>query len=207
MRKEFIVSFIENQLKQIEMEKDIEIKTLQLEIDRLKNELSKKELEYKKNMTDQHIEHQNDLKKATLIRWSEDGKYYNIKDFCFVGRHIFFIKATELKQWLYQQGILDKINDKYIPNENSDICKLIDNELYIQYSFIRNKIVFLRSLIFMGDIENINEIVKTYKDNKDMVIEQMANTVYVECKQRSEEFKEYKENKYFVESKEKESIR
>lgn len=54
----------------------------------------------------------------------------------------------------------------------------------------------LRALIFLGENENIDEAVNIYKKNKKVLIEQMANTVYVECKQRSVEFKEHRENKF-----------
>lgn len=46
-----------------------------------------------------------------------------------------------------------------------------------------------------------------YENVKDSYLEKMANTVYVECKQRSEEFREHKENKFFVEDKQQQKIK
>lgn len=136
------------------------------------------------------------VEEATHIKWDKTGEYYNLKDFCRVTRDLLFIKETELKQWLFQQGVLKNENNKYTPN--NDICTLIDNELYIKYEFIRNKILLLRSLVFLGDEDLLKGIVDKYRDDKKIIVEQMANTVYVECKQRSVEFKEHRENKFFI---------
>lgn len=143
--------------------------------------------------------HKDELSQATRIKWDKTGKYYNLSDFCNVTRDLLFIKENELKQWLYQQEILIIENNKYIPNPNNDICILLDNELYIKYEFIRNKIMLLRSFIFIGDINDIQYAVDKYQENKDVVLEQMSNIVYVECKQRSVEFQECKDNKFFIE--------
>lgn len=170
-------------LQEIKTEYENKISSLELEIENLKK--SKKE----------------EILKSTMIRWDESGEYYNLSDFCRVSKCLLFIKESELKQWLNQQGILKIENEKYIPNENSDICILIDNELYISYKFIREKIMCLRTLVFLGDDESIDRIVNIYKDKKDAIIEQMANTVYVECKNRSLEFREHRDNKFFLENK------
>jgi hypothetical protein len=61
--------------------------------------------------------------------------------------------------------------------------------------------MFLRSLIFVGDENEIQDMVDEYRDSKKVIVEQMANTVYVECKQRSLEFREHRDNKFFLESK------
>lgn len=170
-------------LQEIKLEYENKINSLELEIENLKK--SKKE----------------EILKATMIRWDESGEYYNLSDFCRVSKCLLFIKETELKQWLAQQGFLKKENDKYIPSEDNDVCIMIDNELYIKYEYIRNTILLLRSLIFVGDEDDIQDIVDDYKDSKKVIIEQMANTVYVECKQRSVEFREHRENKFFLENK------
>ena len=116
-----------------------------------------------------------------------------------MSRDLLFIKENQLKQWLYQKEILLSENNKYIPNPDSDICILVDNELYIKYEFIRNKIMLLRSFIFIGSIDDIKSAVDTYKNDKDVLLEEMSNTVYIECKQRSVEFQECKDNKFFLE--------
>lgn len=172
------VECIENKYKLKEYE-------LKSEIERLNNKI--------KNMEKEHSKYEVE---STRIRWDDTGKYYNLKDFCRVTRDLLFIKENELKQWLKQQDILKIENDKYIPN--CAICILVDGELYISYEFIREKIMTLRTLIFLGDNENIDEAINIYKKNKKVLIEQMANTVYVECKQRSVEFKEHRENKFFI---------
>lgn len=207
MRKELIYSFIENQIQQINTEYESIIKDLKHEISELKHRLNEKEQETEHKIKELIELNKIELLNATSIKWSKDGRYYNLRDFCRVTKHLFFIKETELKQWLFQQEILEKSNDLYIPRKGNDICKIIDNELYIEYSFIRKKIVLLRSLIFIGDSDNIDKTVKSYKENKSIAIEQMANTVYVECKQRSEEFREHKENKFFVEDKKQQKIK
>ncbi len=46
------------------------------------------------------------VEEATHIKWDKTGEYYNLKDFCRVTRDLLFIKETELKQWLFQQGVL-----------------------------------------------------------------------------------------------------
>lgn len=165
-----------------------EEKQYELKIKSLENEI--KSLKQK---------HKGELLQATRIKWDKTGKYYNLSDFCNVTRDLLFIKENELKQWLYQQEILIIENNKYIPNPNNDICILLDNELYIKYEFIRNKIMLLRSFIFIGDINDIQYAVDKYQENKDVVLEQMSNIVYVECKQRSVEFQECKDNKFFIE--------
>ena len=101
---------------------------------------------------------------STRIRWDDTGKYYNLKDFCRITRDLLFIKENELKQWLKQQDILKIENDKYTPN--CSICILVDGELYVSYEFIREKIMTLRALIFLGENENIDEAVNIYKKNK-----------------------------------------
>lgn len=165
-----------------------EEKQYELKIKSLENEI--KSLKQK---------HKGELLQATRIKWDKTGKYYNLSDFCNVTRDLLFIKENELKQWLYQQEILTVENNKYIPNPNNNISILVDNELYIKYEFIRETIMGLRTLVFLGDKHSIDTFVKNYKDNKQYVIEQMANTVYVECKQRSVEFQECKDNKFFIE--------
>lgn len=177
------------------------VKVVQNEFERLDLKYKSKITELENTIKELKKEHQNELLNATHIRWDESGKYYNLKDFCRVSRDLLFIKETELKQWLNQQEILKIENDKYVPNDSSDICILIDNELYIKYSFIREELMTLRTLIFLGDNKIIDNIVKNYKDSKEVFIEQMANTVYVECKQRSEEFREHRDNKFFLDSK------
>lgn len=197
---------VENKISEIKLNYEKEILEMQKTILKYENQLQKEREESKKNIERLEQCHIKELKKATSIRWIDNGKYYNLSDFCRVSKSIFFIKETELKQWLFQQGHLTQANDKYIPTV-SGVCKVYDNELYIDYKFIRSTIILLRSFIYVGEAEDIKTFFEAYQDNKPTIIEQMANTVYVECKQRSEEFKEYKENKYFVESKEKESIR
>lgn len=86
------------------------------------------------------------------------------------------------------------------------LCIIFEGELYIKYSFIRKELMTLRTLIFLGDNKIIDNIVKNYKDSKEVFIEQMANTVYVECKQRSEEFREHRDNKFFLDSKDIEEV-
>lgn len=177
------------------------IKVIESEMERIDLKYKSKITELENTIKELKQENKNILLNATHIKWDDTGKYYNLKDFCRVSRDLLFIKETELKQWLNQQEILKIENDKYVPNDSSDICILIDNELYIKYSFIREELMALRTLIFLGDNKVIDNIVKNYKDSKEVFIEQMANTVYVECKQRSVEFREHRDNKFFINNK------
>lgn len=177
------------------------IKVIESEMERIDLKYKSKITELENTIKELKQENKNILLNATHIKWDDTGKYYNLKDFCRVSRDLLFIKETELKQWLYKQEILKIENDKYIPNDNSDICIIFEGELYIKYSFIRKELMTLRTLIFLGDNKIIDNIVKNYKDSKEVFIEQMANTVYVECKQRSEEFREHRDNKFFLDSK------
>lgn len=101
---------------------------MELIIKVIENEMERIDLKYKSKITELENtikelkqENKNILLNATHIKWDDTGKYYNLKDFCRVSRDLLFIKETELKQWLYKQEILKIENDKYIPNDNSDI--------------------------------------------------------------------------------------
>lgn len=192
---------VENKISEVKLTYEKEMLEMQKTILKYKNQLQKEREEAKKTIERLEQCHIKELKKATSISWIDNGKYYNLSDFCRVSKYIFFIKETELKQWLFQQGHLIQINDKYIPTD-SGVCKLHDNELYIDYNFIRGTIILLRSFIYVGETEDIQTFFETYQDNKPTIIEQMANTVYVECKQRSQEFREHRENKYFIDGRE-----
>lgn len=189
---EVIKRMIENEIEKVELRGKIKLNEMKSEYEDRINDLQNKIEQLKKSKKEEVL-------KANIIRWDESGAYYNLSDFCRVSKYLLFIKETELKQWLHQQGILKIEDEKYVPN--NDICILIDNELYIKYEYIRNHIMFLRSLIFVGDEDEIQDMVDEYRDSKKVIVEQMANTVYVECKQRSLEFREHRDNKFFLESK------
>lgn len=189
---EVIKRMIENEIEKVELKGQIKLNEMKSEYEDRISDLQNKIEQLKKSKKEEAL-------KANIIRWDESGIYYNLSDFCRVSKYLLFIKETELKQWLHQQGILKIEDEKYVPN--NDICILIDNELYIKYEYIRNHIMFLRSLIFVGDENEIQDMVDEYRDSKKVIVEQMANTVYVECKQRSLEFREHRDNKFFLESK------
>lgn len=189
---EVIKRMIENEIEKVDLKGKIKLNEMKSEYEDRINDLQNKIEQLKKSKKEEVL-------KANIIRWDESGTYYNLSDFCRVSKYLLFIKETELKQWLHQQGILKIEDEKYVPN--NDICILIDNELYIKYEYIRNHIMFLRSLIFVGDENEIQDMVDEYRDSKKVIVEQMANTVYVECKQRSLEFREHRDNKFFLESK------
>lgn len=134
---------------------------------------------------------------ALKMRLSECRKYCNLKDFCRISTSLLFIKEDELKQWMYQQGFLVRTENKYIANKESDICIMVDNEIYVKYEFIRKHILLLRTLVYIGDSDSVNTIIDDFEENKETIIEQMANTVYVSYKQNSNEFKHHKDNRYF----------
>ena len=189
---EVIKRMIENEIEKVELKGQIKLNEMKSEYEDKINDLQNNIEQLKKSKKEEVL-------KANIIRWDESGTYYNLSDFCRVSKYLLFIKETELKQWLHQQGTLKIEDEKYVPN--NDICLLIENELYIKYEYIRNHIMFLRSLIFVGDENEIQDMVDEYRDSKKVIVEQMANTVYVECKQRSLEFREHRDNKFFLESK------
>ncbi|MGL6023200.1 MAG: hypothetical protein ACRC0F_01155, partial [Cetobacterium sp.] len=67
-------------------------------------------------------------------------------------------------------------NGGYIGNGVDSID--IDGELYVSIEQLR-KILTLRSLVLIGEDDRIDKVVSNFKNNKDLLVEQMANTVYV----------------------------
>lgn len=163
--------------------------------DELRNQVDRfKSIEEENNKTIEQLKSQ-----RNLIRWDKTGEYYNLKDFCIASKYIFFFKENELKQYLLNMGVLEKENDKYVPNKKDNTAILIDNEIYIKYTYIRNHLILLRSLVFMGYGETLTNIVKDLKSSYDILTEKLGNTVYIECKQRSFEFRNCRENQNFIE--------
>lgn len=139
---------------------------------------------------------------ALRLRLYDNGKYCSVSDFCRLSRSLLFIKETELKQWLLQQGVLARDNEKYVPNKDNNTCVFVENEMYIKYEFVRKNVLFLRTLIYVGDDAEVRDFVDEFSDNKEILVEQMANTVYVAYKQNSNEFRHHKENRFFIENEE-----
>ncbi|MGL4999928.1 MAG: hypothetical protein ACRC5T_13275, partial [Cetobacterium sp.] len=140
-------------------------------------------------------EHKIELEKTHTIRWDGSKKYFCLTDFCRNMRGVFFIKETELKQYLLQTDVLSSENGGYIGNGVDSID--IDGELYVSIEQLR-KILTLRSLVLIGEDDRIDRVISNFKNNKDLLVEQMANTVYVQCKQKSEEFKLHRENVHYM---------
>jgi hypothetical protein len=84
--------------------------------------------------------------------------------------------------------ILDKDNGVYIPNKHSTISKCEDGELYVKDSYLR-RLLALRSMTAIGSEKDLDTFVQKFNDKRDVIIETMANTVYVEYKQNSFEFR------------------
>ncbi|MGL5099489.1 MAG: hypothetical protein ACRC6B_05570 [Fusobacteriaceae bacterium] len=139
--------------------------------------------------------HKEEIKNTHIIRWDESKKYFNLTDFCRNLKGLLFIKESEIKQYLLQTQVVKIENDNYVGNGEESIT--VDGELYISNEQLR-KIILLRSLIFIGDDSLLDEAVNMFKENRDLVIEQMANTVYVKCKHKSEEFKAHRENVHYL---------
>jgi hypothetical protein len=158
-----------------------------------KEELAKIEDLYKNKLLAMKTE----TSELNRIRWDESKKYFSIKDFCRNTRDLLFIKEDSLKQHYLSVGILKKENDKYVPNNKS--AKLVENEVYVEYSQLR-KLLAVRSMIFF-DCETMDNILNTFRENSDIMTEQMGSTVYVDCRQRSEEFRNHRESIYFNEEK------
>lgn len=186
---ETIIEIIKHEIERIKLKYKVEINDRDREILELKNKIAKLKKENKIKLI-----------KSTKIRWSEDKRYYNLSDFCRVSRDILFINETNLKQYLETEGILIKKDNKYIPSNTTDLCIFVNNELYIDYSYIRNHIMFLRTCIYLDKDESLEDFIQIYYTHKDILCEKMSNTVYVECKQRSKEFSKCKENKFFTNS-------
>ena len=197
MIKETVIAVIDNGLKTIESKHNLEIAKLKYENEKLIKKMNDIEEHYLKKEKEMILAYENSSNK---IRWDESGEYYNLKDFCIASKFILFFKENELKQYLLECNHLvkDKNNGKYIPNLDSDICILIDGEIYIKYSFIRSNLMFLRTAIFIGNNDEMKKLSKIFYDNQDILTEKMGNTVYVDCKQRSHEFRNCRENKYFI---------
>lgn len=190
---ETIIKVIKSEMEKVELKHKVELYEKEKEILNLKKEIEELKNNNKLN-----------LLKANRIRWSEDGKYYNLSDFCRVTKDLLFINETSLKQFLLQEGVLIKQNDKYIPTDDIDTCILIDNELYIDYDYIRGTIMFMRTCIYLD--EELKSYIKVYNKNQDVLREKMSNTVYIDCKQRSKEFQRCKENKFFIKDNEVKNI-
>ena len=205
-----VVNLIEQEIELIESKHKLEIlkikemyeslldeknKIIKSKDDELRNQVDRfKSIEEENNKTIEQLKSQ-----RNLIRWDKTGEYYNLKDFCIASKYIFFFKENELKQYLLNMGVLEKENDKYVPNKKDNTAILIDNEIYIKYTYIRNHLILLRSLVFMGYGETLTNIVKDLKSSYDILTEKLGNTVYIECKQRSFEFRNCRENQNFIE--------
>ena len=151
--------------------------------------------EHSKVLENLNIEHKKELNKTHIIRWDSSKKFFNLSDFCRNMRGILFIKETELKQYFETRGYLIREDDKYLANNDETI--MVGNEIYVSNEILR-MLMTIRGLVFIGDDIAIDEMVGSFKDNKDLLIEQMSNTVYVQCKQKSEEFKAHRENIHYL---------
>ncbi|MGL6025122.1 MAG: hypothetical protein ACRC0F_10965, partial [Cetobacterium sp.] len=130
------------------------------------------------------------------IKWDSSKKYFNLSDFCRNTRGMLFIKESELKQYFESCGYLTKnALGKYVVN--NDETMELDGEIYVSHSILR-RIMTIRGLICIGEDSDIDEMVSSFKNNKNLLVEQMANTVYVQCKQKSEEFKLHRENVHYM---------
>lgn len=181
-------------------------KMLELVLEKHNKELELLKYRHKEELELQKANYENVINKgrealllANRIRWDESGKYFSLKDFCRNTRDLLFLKEDGLKQYYASVGVLKKEKDKYIPNNEYAI--LVDNELFIEYSCLR-KLIAVRSMIFFGEENVIDTMLQNFKENSDLITEQMGNTVYVECKQRSEEFKNHRENVNHIENRE-----
>ncbi|MGL4425887.1 MAG: hypothetical protein ACRCZ0_06310 [Cetobacterium sp.] len=144
------------------------------EIARLKNEV---------------IRLKEEVKSATTIRKSDDGKYFNLKDFCRIQKDFLFIDENGMKQFLFQRKVLTKINDKYVPSDNQVNAVEIGGEIFVFYNYLRS-ILTMRSLLLIGEDDDITKFVRRYTDNKVLINEQLSNMVYVDYKQTSFEFRD-----------------
>lgn len=168
-------------------------------------EILKKETEYENRIALLEAENKRlieenkmSVNNAIKLRLSKRSKYCSLKDFCRISTYLLFIKETELKQWLFQQGYLVKEGDKYVSNNQYDVCIMVGDEVYIKYEFIRKQVFLLRTLVYIGDSEDVRDLVDEFDDKKEAIVEQMANTVYVSYKQKSHEFRDHKSNKFFI---------
>ena len=156
-----------------------------------------KELEIKNIQLEQKINVIKD-EVLTLRLYGDKNQYCSLEDFCRITKNIYYIKAQQLKQWLYQQDILDRYNDKYIPNKNSNICILYNSELYIKYEYIRKNILLLRDFIYTSNKDEVLDLLGQFFNQQDILTEEIGNTVYVAYKQNSNEFRKCKGNKFSI---------
>lgn len=172
---------------------ELERRKIEKEIEELK-EKHEKQLEELKQFYESRIEYEKN--EALKIRTYEN-QYQNLSDFCRVTKNFFFFKENELKQYLLNKRVLkrDERSGKYIPA--SDKAVLVDNELFVDYEWLRSQLIFVRTMLYFDEY-NYEKAVDTFFKNKDEEVSNIANTVFVECKQRSKEFREHKENKYYI---------
>lgn len=184
---------IESVMNYYNMEKE----KMELEIEKLK-----KEKEEIKDIYENKIKIA--VHNATRIR-NYNG-YQNLSDFCRTTKDFLFFKENELKQYLTKIGFLVRDeNNKYVPNKNNKECILVDGELYIDYNWLREELIFIRTMLYFD--KDLYELkYKQFENRKETIVNDIANTVRVECKQRSKEFREHKENMHYVENKKIEKI-
>ncbi|MGL5962188.1 MAG: hypothetical protein ACRCZ0_09600 [Cetobacterium sp.] len=134
------------------------------------------------------------LNKATVIRKSECGGFINLSDFCRVQKDFLEINEDNFKQYMLSKGFLTRNeNDKYIPSATSTVAIMIDSDLYINNRYAR-QMLLMRSMIFVGDDNVLNDMFELFQADKNRIIEQIGSTVYVDYRQKSYEFRALSEN-------------
>ncbi|MGL4998394.1 MAG: hypothetical protein ACRCZ9_08665 [Fusobacteriaceae bacterium] len=139
------------------------------------------------------------LKESTSIRKDCSEMYVNLDDFCRVTKDLLAVEKNKLKQYLLKSGILcrDEIKGVYVPNKNDSQfnAKIQDGMLYIKDSYIR-KMLAIRSFTAIGDETSLEWFFKSFTKKRDILIENMSNTVFVEYKQNSYEFRNLESSMY-----------
>ncbi|MGL5646947.1 MAG: hypothetical protein ACRDDY_03770 [Clostridium sp.] len=136
----------------------------------------------------------NKLKDANNIR-RIDEQFLNLSDFCRVQKEFLYLDKSGMKQFLFQRGVLKKVNNKYVPHEDKKFVKEHEGELYVSYNYLRS-VLAMRSLVMIGNEEDIFKFVRKYTDNKNVIDEQLSNMVVIDYKQTSHEFRNCKGNFY-----------
>ncbi|MGL6024529.1 MAG: hypothetical protein ACRC0F_07930 [Cetobacterium sp.] len=186
---------MENILKEVLSKHNDKIRLLCLEKE---NEISNMKAYYEEQLKLKDEKYKAELlgkEKSTRIRWDKTGKYFSLSDFCRNTKDILFIKEAEYKQYLFSKGILDKLDNNYFPKSES--CVRFEGELYVSYSEIR-EMLLLRSLVYIGNSDVLDEFADSFFKNKDIMTEQLANTVYIECKTKSDEFRNHRDNVHYI---------
>ncbi|MGL5961238.1 MAG: hypothetical protein ACRCZ0_04740 [Cetobacterium sp.] len=178
--------------------KNITLEKLSMDIDAIvatKLEEQRIKFDEEAMKKDKHIASlKNKLDDSLIIKRDVSGKYMNLCDFCRVTKSLLAIDLNGIKQYLHMNKVLVRNGEKYVPS-NSSIATLVDGELYVAETYIR-QLLLIRSFTAIGNCETITRMLDKFECKKEVIMEGLSNTVFVEYKQNSYEFRNLESSMY-----------